>query len=59
MKKQRKWAVGILLCIVAVVLAVWVGAAKDEKDSLDNGFGTLQVYAGFNFHLRKEYRKKK
>lgn len=27
--------------------------------SLDNGFGTLQVYAGFNFHLRKEYRKKK
>lgn len=26
--------------------------------SLDNGFGTLQVYAGFNFHLRKEYRKK-
>lgn len=25
--------------------------------SLDNGFGTLQVYAGFNFHLRKEYRK--
>ena len=31
MKKQRKWAVGILLCIVAVVLAVWIGAAKDEK----------------------------
>ncbi len=27
--------------------------------SLDNGFGTLQVYAGFNFHLHKEYRKKK
>lgn len=27
--------------------------------SLDNGFGTLQVYVGFNFHLRKEYRKKK
>lgn len=27
--------------------------------SLDNGFGTLQVDAGFNFHLRKEYRKKK
>lgn len=25
---------------------------------LDNGFGTLQVYVGFNFHLRKEYRKK-
>ena len=32
MKKQRKWAIGILLCIVAVVLAVWIGAAKDEKD---------------------------
>ncbi len=32
MKKQRKWAIGILLCIVAVVLAVWVGAAKDEKE---------------------------
>ena len=27
--------------------------------SLDNGFGTLQVYVGFNFNLRKEYRKKK
>lgn len=27
--------------------------------SLDNGFGTLQVYAGFNFYPRKEYRKKK
>lgn len=26
--------------------------------SLDNGFDTLQVYVGFNFHLRKEYRKK-
>ena len=26
--------------------------------SLDNGFGTLQVYVGFYFHLRKEYRKK-
>ena len=26
--------------------------------SLDNGFGTLLVYVGFNFHLRKEYRKK-
>lgn len=26
--------------------------------SLDNGFCTLQVYVGFNFHLRKEYRKK-
>lgn len=27
--------------------------------SVDNGFGTLQVYVGFNFHLRKEYRNKK
>ena len=27
--------------------------------SLDNGFGTLQIYAGFNFNTRKEYRKKK
>ncbi len=27
--------------------------------SLDNGFGTLQVYVGFNFCLRKDYRKKK
>lgn len=27
--------------------------------SVDNGFGTLQIYAGFNFHLRKQYRSKK
>lgn len=26
--------------------------------SLNNGFGTLQIYAGFNFNLKKEYRKK-
>ena len=26
--------------------------------SVDNGFGTLQIYAGFNFNLRKEYRKR-
>lgn len=25
--------------------------------SLNNGFGTLQVYAGFNFHLKKQFRK--
>lgn len=25
--------------------------------SLNNGFGTLQIYAGFNFHLKKEFRK--
>lgn len=27
--------------------------------SLDNGFGTLQVYVGFNFGLRKAYREQK
>ena len=27
--------------------------------SVDNGFGTLQIYAGVNFNTRKEYRKKK
>lgn len=27
--------------------------------SLNNGFGTLQVYAGFNFHLKKQFRKAK
>ncbi|WP_299992441.1 DUF4421 domain-containing protein [uncultured Bacteroides sp.] len=27
--------------------------------SLNNGFGTLQIYAGLNFCLKKEYRKKK
>ena len=27
--------------------------------SLNNGFGTLQVYAGFTFCLKKEHRKKK
>ena len=27
--------------------------------SLDNGFGTLQIYAGFNFNVRKQYRKNK
>lgn len=26
--------------------------------ALENGYGTLQVYAGFNFRLRKEYRQK-
>lgn len=27
--------------------------------SMNNGFGTLQIYAGFNFYLKKEYRKKR
>ena len=27
--------------------------------SLNNGFGTLQVYASFNFYLKKEHRKTK
>lgn len=26
--------------------------------SLNNGYGTLQIYAGFNFNLKKEYREK-
>lgn len=29
-----------------------------DNFSLGNGFATLQIYAGFNFALRKEYRKK-
>lgn len=32
MQRQRKWAIGILLCIVAVLIAIRVGAAKDGKD---------------------------
>ncbi len=42
--------------------ASFVGRTYDyhrDNFSLDNGFGTLQVYAGFNFYLKKEYRKKK
>lgn len=30
-----------------------------DNFSLNNGFGTLQIYAGFNFYLKKEHRKKK
>lgn len=30
-----------------------------DNFSVDNGFGFLQVYAGFNFNLKKEYRKRK
>lgn len=40
----------------------FVGRTYDyyrKNFSLNNGFGTLQVYAGFNFYLKKEYRKKK
>lgn len=40
----------------------FVGRTYDyyqDNFSLNNGFGTLQVYAGFNFHLKKEHRKKK
>lgn len=29
-----------------------------DNFSLNNGFGTLQIYAGFNFYLKKEHRKK-
>ena len=32
---------------------------KQNNFSLNNGFGTLQIYAGFNFHLKKAYRKAK
>lgn len=32
---------------------------KQNNFSLNNGFGTLQVYAGFNFYLKKAYRKAK
>ena len=32
---------------------------KQKGFSLNNGYGTLQVYAGFNFFLKKEYRKEK
>lgn len=42
--------------------ASFVGRTYDyyrNNFSLNNGFGTLQVYTGFNFHLKKEYRKKK
>ena len=51
MQRQRKWAIGILLCIVAVLLAIWVGVAKDEKDgdreslyeNEDYGLGVLDA----------------
>lgn len=42
--------------------ASFVGRTYDycrNNFSFNNGFGTLQVYMGFNFHLKKEYRKKK
>ena len=32
---------------------------KKNSFSLNNGFGTLQIYAGFNFYLKKEHRKNK
>ena len=32
---------------------------KQKGFSLNNGYGTLQVYAGFNFLLKKEYRQEK
>lgn len=40
----------------------FVGRTYDyyrDNFSLNNGIGTLQVYAGFNFYLKKAYRKKK
>lgn len=39
----------------------FVGRTYDyykDKFSLNNGFGVLQIYAGFNFYLKKEYRKR-
>lgn len=42
--------------------ASFVGRTYDyyrHNFSLNNGFGTLQVYAGFNFYLKKEYRKER
>ena len=32
---------------------------KQKNFSLNNGYGTLQVYAGFNFWLKKQYRNDK
>ncbi len=40
----------------------FVGRTNDNyrnNFTLNNGFGTQQVYAGFNFCLKKEHRKKK
>lgn len=31
---------------------------KQRDFYMNNGFGTLQIYAGFNFALKKQYRKK-
>lgn len=32
---------------------------RHSQFALMNAFGTLQIYAGFNFNLKKEYRKRK
>lgn len=56
MKKQRKWAIGILLCIVAVVLAVWVGAAKDEKEGDRESLYENEDY-GLGFGCRRAIRR--
>lgn len=29
---------------------------NQKKFSLNNGYSTLQIYAGFNFHLKKQYK---
>ena len=54
MKKQRKWAIGILLCIVAVLLAIWVGAAKDEKDGDRESLYENEDY-GIGFRMPQGY----
>ena len=52
MQRQRKWAIGILLCIVAVLLAIWVGVAKDEKDG-----DRESLYENEDFGCRRAIRR--
>ena len=54
MQRQRKWAIGILLCIVAVLLAMWIGAAKDEKDG-DGESLYKNVDYGIGFRMPQGY----
>ena len=54
MQRQRKWAIGILLCIVAVLLAIWIGAAKDEKDG-DGESLYENVDYGIGFRMPQGY----
>lgn len=54
MQRQRKWAIGILLCIVAVLLAIWVGVAKDEKDGDRESLYENEDY-GIGFRMPQGY----